>query len=856
MSRLAMPFVLMALGASLWAQDPGPAPGYGASQLEAARQEVESEEMILMRERFFSDRRRKPGDPNFDAAAARERAIAARDLQARTAPLELPQTGTVWQGMGPAPITGGQTPQDFQQASPVSGRVSAIAIDPVDFRVYAGGAQGGVWRTDDNGDTWVPLTDTLGSLATGCIAIDPSDHNVVYYGTGEGNFTTDSYAGVGVYKSTDRGDTWAGPLGNVEFHSRSVASMVVDRTSSNVVLALSSSGACGESSNPACPPPFPPRGPHKSTDGGLTWTKKPSPPGMANDVRGSILLQDPLVSTRWYAAMVNVDTVSGGLWLSTDTGETWASLNGVGGAPTLAIPSPNGFNRYWLTATADPGDTQSTLYLGTGHNNASGQRGGRIYKSTDSGATWTQLPAADDYCMAQCSYDLPIYVEPGNKNVIYHGGAGAVDTAGTTKGSLRRSTDGGATFTDIIRSIPTATAVHSDSHAIVAQPASGNILWAGNDGGIWRSTDRGTTWQDRNTNLAITQFVAVDLDLQSPTNQAYAGTQDNGTNGWTGSTSWPHLDFGDGGFNAIDQGNPNNLVHTYFNITNVLIAVGCTTGGFGTTQGNYNVSRAPNNGIPLNDRVLFYPPIQLDHGSGAATQTLYFATHRLWRAPSFFGSPCLTGVGGFTSLMGATDLLGTGAFSAIETKASPTPDANADVICLGSSTGRVFCTTDANAGTPTWTERDTALATKPYISGVVIDPAVAFVPGVSGTVWVARSGFFGTVTGNQVRKSTDGGVTWSTSGFGIPDIPVNAIALDRAVPGRLWAGTDIGIYVSADGGVNWSVYGTGLPNAAVFDLKTSPLPAGQGAIVAVTYGRGAFRLAPLTPAGLLDFRVE
>ena len=478
------------------------------------------------------------------------------------------------------------------------------------------------------------------------------------------------------------------------------------------------------------------------------------------------------------------------------------------------------------------------------------------------------MTAANDYC------DGPVLLRhadlrgAGEQNIIYHGGAGAVDTLAppdpdAAVSNLRRSTDGGATFTDIMRCPAPCTvnggptAIHSDMHAIIDAAGSGKSLWTGNDGGIWRSTDRGTTWQNRNTNLAFTQFTGFDVNLSSPVNQTYGGTQDNGSMGWTGSgVGWPHLDFGDGGYTAIDQGNPNNLVHTYFNFSNVLVGVGCTTGGFATTQGNYDGSFAPGNGIAFNDRVLFYAPIHLDKGTGAATSTLYYGTNRIWRASNFFATGC-GGGSVFASLSGATDLLGgAGAFSAIETQGNSTPGANANVLIGGSNTGRIFRTVNATAGAPAFTELDTALTPKPFISDVLIDPTIPVVPGTSGTIWVSRSGFFGSVTGNQIRRSTDGGATWVTAGTGIPDIPVNAIARDPLIANRLWAGTDIGIYISNDNGLTWTVYGTGLPNVAVFDLKTSPLPAGQGAILAATHGRGAWRLSPLTPVTLQDFQVQ
>ena len=174
-------------------------------------------------------------DGTFDPAGARAKAVTQRIDAIAGAHLPASyQHAEVWQAVGPAPLTGGQTPTSPIIPSPVSGRVSQIAIDPIDSVVFAGGAQGGVWRTDNLGQTWQPLTDNLGSLAVGSIVIVPGAHArnqaTIYLGTGEGNFSGDSYAGVGIYKSTDSGRTWQGPIGYNEFHGRSVTGLAVDRT--------------------------------------------------------------------------------------------------------------------------------------------------------------------------------------------------------------------------------------------------------------------------------------------------------------------------------------------------------------------------------------------------------------------------------------------------------------------------------------------------------------------------------------------------------------------------------------------------------------------------------------------------
>ncbi len=501
----------------------------------------------------------------------------------------------------------------------MSGRVSAIAIDGSSGSVYVGGAQGGVWKSIDGGATWIPLSDNLMSTAVGSIALDPNNPGWIYLGTGEGNGTCDSYGGVGVYKSTDGGGTWAGPFGGTQFTNRGIPSMAVDRTNGNIVMAASASGIFGNGC--VLGPTTPSRGIFRSTDAGLTWVEK-----TAGNDRASVVLQDPISANVWWGAMWytgNGGGPDGGLLKSTDSGNTWTQLAGVGGLPAAG----SSWSRAWVTATSDGSPMpQTVLYVG------SGAGGGSVYKSMDTGATWTTLTAAAGYCNPQCFYDMPIYVEPGNPNVFYAGGAGT-SSPGVTPSQFMRSDNGGTTFADKVRSADGTTAQHADVHAITSWPGVDNEIWVGNDGGIWKSTDRGDNWINVNNNLAITQFQGCDLGPASAT-QAYGGTQDNGTMGWTGQAAWPHLDFGDGGFALIDQGNPNNLVHTYWNATNQLIGVGYTTAGFATTMGFYAGSFASGNGIAISDRVLFYAPIHLDWG---VTDTLYFGTHRLYRAPGFFG---------------------------------------------------------------------------------------------------------------------------------------------------------------------------------------------------------------------------
>jgi len=825
---------------------------FAAETQETARERIAEEGPLEARLSYMQSRRQGPG-ADFNAAAARAKAMGDRVDALRRRPLAASayQHAEIWEPVGPAPLVGGQTPTSPWIASPVSGRISAIAIDAADGVVFVGAAQGGVWRSDNLGTTWRPLTDQLNSLAIGSIAIAPGGHArnqaTLYVGTGEGNYSADSYAGVGIYKSIDSGRTWTGPYGSALLASRGVNSIVVDRSNPNNVLAVTGSGLFGIAGEPG--PTLPPRGIFRSTDGGLTWAKMTTQ--QANDPM-SRLLQDPAVDTRfWAAGMVFANSPGGGLQRSDDGGVTWTQVAGTGGLPPL--DAAGSWGRAWIAGAKDPVSGHAVLYVGNSQANP-GIGNGKVFKSADGGTSWTELTAARGYCQKQCSYDLALAAEPGDPNVLYTGGAGNADTSDGTNAGVEkvpsmfmRSNDGGATFASKIRSADQTTALHADVHAIENWPGRPNEIWVGNDGGVWRSTDGGDHWINRNTTLQVTQFQGCDLHPTDP-GRAYGGTQDNGTNGWAGSVGWPHLDYGDGGFARIDQSHPDNLVHTYFNQSSYLIGVGFTTGGFSTLQGNYFSSQADTdptagNGIAYSDRVLFYAPIHLDRGR---SDTLYFATNRLWKAPAFFSQTVDAqgrGQAGIFSALGSgsggQDLTGGtigagdgGALSAIETVPNPAPGMDAQIVFTGSDNGHVFRSTDGGAS---FVEVDALPAPIPlFVSDIKANPRNPQI------VLQSRAGFSGALPAHNVRKSVDGGATWNDASVGLPDVPVNAIVFDPVAPNTAWAGTDIGVYISVDGGATWNPYSSGLPNVAVFDLVSNQA---TGTILACTHGRGAFRLS-------------
>jgi hypothetical protein len=810
-------------------------------------------------------RRVKPNDPSFNTAQARldayTQAVAASNKPGVRAALSQISRTEQWHSIGPSSIVGGQTPTaaTATSRSNVAGRVSVVTIDPIDNVVYAGGAQGGVWKTYDNGTTWAPLTDYLGSLAIGAIAIAPGAHPVgqatIYIGTGEGNFSGDSYAGAGIYKSTNSGRTWQGPLGATQFVGRSVDAIAVDSANSSHVLAGSTTGIYGLQGGFG--PQLATRGIYISNDGGQTWTITASPAGVA---RVSRIVQDPTTATTWWAALAIVNQTGGALVKSTDNGATWAVVDGVAaGLPAADATNAGvngGFVRAYITASTNAGAT--VLYYSTSEIPTSQQTGanpqfygGTVYTSVNGGTTWTYLPSGDGYCQGQCTYDMPIYTPPESSTTVYTGGAG---NSGALPSSFMASTTSGTAFTDRMVGIDGNSALHADIHSITSWPGQPNNIWVGNDGGVFNSTDGGLHWQSMNSTLTLTQFQGCDLHPTDPAG-AFGGTQDNGTEAYLGASVWSHADDGDGGFALIDQKTPANVTHTFYNIPGVqiwaIIAVNGVASGpndFDWAAG-YQPGFENGNGINGNDNVLFYAPMQLDRN---ATETLYFGTDHLYIAPDFFNQavaatnaaeatppnpdyPVFTALNGGATLSPPIPPAATGGeISTIQAVQNVLPTTASNTIFVGTDTGQVWVTHDSGT---TFTQIDTNGAGVPavqqYVSSIVTDPRN---PNV---VIASRAGFTGAVPAHNLRRSIDGGTTWADSSNGLPDIPVNAVIFDPTYPNQIWAGTDIGMYLSIDGGNNWLPFNQGVPNVAVFSLAANHATS---KVLACTHGRGAFEL--------------
>ena len=331
-----------------------------------------------------------------------------------------------WQLAGPLTLNG------FWGSN--SGRVSAVAVDPNNQIVYAGAAQGGVWKTTNGGGTWTPLTDTQVSLAIGSIALDPQNHLTIYAGTGEENNSVDSYYGEGILKSTDGGNTWTnypGPFTGGSGGGARIGGLAAQPNNSSVVLA--GIGCCATVAS----------GVYRSADGGQTWTLVLN---VNNGAQAYNVIFDPNTPNTAYASLD-----SSGVYKSTDGGVTWTAANGSGGS---ALPG-SGFRR--VAIAMDPNAT-TTLWAALASSTDGSLAG--LFKTADGGNTWTNLPNTPNFCGGACWYDLALAIQPGNSNVIFAGG----DCCHTVVQSL----DGGNSWNIY-------TNIHPDTHAFAFTP-DGTIL--------------------------------------------------------------------------------------------------------------------------------------------------------------------------------------------------------------------------------------------------------------------------------------------------------------------------------------------------------------------------------------------
>jgi hypothetical protein len=739
-----------------------------------------------------------------------------------------------WTPLGPAPIPNGQT---TAVSTPVSGRVTVIVVHPTNENiVYVGTAQGGLYRSLNGGATWTPLMDTALSLAIGSIAIDPLDPTTLIVGTGEGNLSADSFFGVGVYiiRNADTTPQLLGPFNkdgsnNDIFTGRAITRVLVSPTDDNIVFVATTSGIGGigaDSVPSVITANLPSRGLYRSTNfmsANPTFTKITVQPANAGN-RG---ITDIVFGATPNILLAGVNGFStggndGGIWRTTnalDPVPTFTNQQVVGtAAATIQIKLASNTVGGVTTILAATGENPATTPAAPGNGSNCGAPGW-VRRSTDGGVTFgLGLIQTSGFCNSQCFYDMAPAMDPTNSNIIYLGGSANADTnppRPTCRSNVLTRTLDGTNFTRI------DTGLHADTHAVGVAPSNPNVVYFGSDGGVWRSSNQGTTWSSMNTaGFNATQFQSIAVH-PIDRNFTLGGTQDNGTPFLRPDGTWTRAEGGDGGFALIDQTATDTtnvtMYHTFFNQTGSQILFSRVTNTANARDGGwlrFGCGGTPN-GISCTDSVLFYAPMALGPGT---PNTLYFGTDRLYRSSNLGTNMTVVSQGPFQA--------------GVPVSAIGISRQNDNARIVGLRNGGIFATT--TGANPLTNVRLAAMPAK-YVSRSVIDP------NDQNTAYVAFSGFG--IAGRQIWKTTNLNAptpTWTIAAAGLPDVPFNAFVIDPLNSKMLYAGSDIGVFVSSDGGNTWNPFGTGLPRTAVFDMA---FQAPNRLVRIVTHGRGAWEIA-------------
>jgi photosystem II stability/assembly factor-like uncharacterized protein len=739
-------------------------------------------------------------------------------------------------------------------------------------------ASGGLWRTDDRGGAWTPLFDNQPTLTIGSFALADPDGKTIYVGTGESNSSRTSYAGTGMYKTTDSGKTWQA-IGLADTHH--IGKVIVDSRDPQTVYVAAAGHLYTEN---------PERGVFVTRDGGRTWAKTL----YVDERTGAIdIAQDPkspdvLYAATWERARTAANFLESGpgsgIWKSEDAGRTWKRLSG-------GFPSGSSVGRIGLSIAASRPQTvyavldnqarrpESEIFDEEAPPGELTPR--RLKKMTADGfarlddAVVARFLRRADFPKALKAArlkkdvkagritvaDLVAYMQEANRELFenevvatevyrsddggatwkrthderidkvfhtfgYYFGRIAVDPSNPERVYIQgvpmlASADGGKTWKGI-----GGRGVHGDYHAILIDPKAPQRLAVGNDGGINISYDYGETWTKLN-NLPVGQFTMIAVDSADPYN-IVGGLQDNGVlrgpstyrYGKSDPQAWKSIYGGDGSCVAIDP-KDSNVVYAALQF-GIAARLNVKTGERASIRPRPELS-AKKKEKPL--RYNWIAPFLL---SPHAHDILYFGTNKVYR--SFDRGDTWTAI---SEDLTSNPEQGDVPFGTITTL-SESPK-KFGVIYAGTDEGRVWGTRDGGA---TWADLSAGLAKDRWVTRVLASQFD------EGTVYATQSGYRNDEFAPYVFRSTDYGRTWRSLAAGLPAEPVNVVREDPKAKHLLYLGTDSGVFVSLDRGATWTAMTGGLPRVAVQDLVVEPR---SGDLVVGTHGRSLFvaEAAPL-----------
>ncbi|MDF1694433.1 MAG: fibronectin type III domain-containing protein [Saprospiraceae bacterium] len=665
---------------------------------------------------------------------------AGRNLQAFTSylktynPEEQRSSMTSWESLGPSSNTSGYAG---------TGRINSVGFDPSDSDVvYAGSAGGGVWKTTNGGDSWVPISDYIGSIGVSAIIVDPSNTQTVYIGTGDGD-ASDNYS-IGVLKSMNGGTTWnTTGLNWSTSNTNLIRAMVMHPNDVNTLILASNDGI------------------YRTTNAGVTWTKEQS--GNFYDIE----LKPQANSNTFYASTKTQ------IYRSTNSGDTWTVEHTLTGTNRIAL------------ATSE--DEPTYVYALASKSSGSGFKG--VYRSTNSGQTFTTQSTSPNLLgwsstgsdsNGQGWYDLVIAADPNNANSIHVAGV-----------NHWRSTDGGVNWT--IKSTWNGTGgvqeVHADKHMLEWQ--DDNTLWEGNDGGIYKTTNNGTTWTDRTSNLVISQLYKIGVSELD--NKVIGGLQDNGTKVRNNSGNWVDEIGGDGMDCAINPANPDVLYGSlyYGDIRR------STNGGSSWS----NISNA----IPdeSGENAAWVTPYVLDPSNPS---TIVVGYENVYQS---------TNQGNSWTKIGDNLTSNTLLYAEIA-------PSDSDFIYVGRGS-QLWRTSD---GGTNWSALSGPGNNTAMVKAHPTNPQI---------LYAVRQNYS---NGNKVYQSTNGGSSWTNISGTLPNIPANTIAFHDDGEETIYVGMDVGVYYRNNSTSDWVLYNTDLPNVQISEIE---IKEQTNEIYIATYGRGVWK---------------
>lgn len=401
----------------------------------------------------------------------------------------------------------------------IGGRTRVIRFHPDDPNImFAGSVSGGLWKSTDAGHIWVAITDFLPNIAVGAFEFDPINPDIMYMGTGEGNYNIDAVLGIGLLKSTDGGNTWEPTALSWPYSSSSAINKIsIDPTNPNKIVVATRNGL-------------------RYSDDGFATFSIPSGGGSGDfkDVQRDPQNPNNLLAAAGYPWGAGQN----GIYKSTDGGLTWSRR-------TEGLPPTGSMGRSILAYfEANP----AVVFCGISKTFSSGGQTLGIYRSVDGGETWVQMSGSSpDIFTQQSWYDMMLAVHPDNSTLVYAGGV-----------RIYRSTNSGSAWSQI------GNTVHVDQHDLVFHPDDSDIVFVGTDGGIFMSYNGGNTWEERNTDYVTHQYYAFG-NATIDTTLSFGGSQDNGTTRWRGSRNWDHVNGGDGAYCVVDWSNDNIVYVEYQN---------------------------------------------------------------------------------------------------------------------------------------------------------------------------------------------------------------------------------------------------------------------------------------------------